>query len=152
MGGWGSDSWEISRRLFEASRPRLTELLLSRGRPHQSCHSGERQSSFPVSLVLFGIFLPIFPVVGGTAALLLNRTRLGYYQQLSQATEVARDPIGPAINFDPTRPAARKRVREGGSFLCCEQYCRPYLVGSRGRRGQPTGTTHVGRCVPPSTN
>jgi hypothetical protein len=152
MGGWGSDSWEIARRLFEAPRPRLTELLLSRGRPHQSCHSGERQSSFPVSLVLFGIFLPIFPVVGGTAALLLNRTRLGYYQQLSQATEVARDPIGPATSFDPTEPAVSKRVQQGGSFLCCEQYCRPYLVGSRGRGGQHIGTTHVGRCVPPSTN
>ena len=152
MGGWGSDSWEISRRLFEASRPRLTELLLSRGRPHRSCHSGERQSSFPVSLVLFGIFLPIFPVVGGTAALLLDRTRLGYHQQLSQATEVARDPIGPATSFDPTEPAVAKPVQQGGSFLCCEQYCRPYLVGSRGRGGQHTGTTHVGRCVPPSTN
>jgi hypothetical protein len=132
MGEWSSGSWKISRRLFETSRPRLTELLLSRGRPHQSCHSGERQSSFPVSLVLFGIFLPIFPVVGGTAALLLNRTRLGYYQQL-----------------EPTEPAVPKRVQQGGSFLCCEQYCRPYLVGSRGRGGQPTGTTQVGRCIPP---
>ena len=150
MGGWDSDSWVISRRLFEASRPRLTELLLSRGRPHQSCHSGERQSSFPVSLVLFGIFLPIVPVVGGTAALHLNRTRLGYYQQLSQTTEVAHDPIGTATGFDPAESAVPKRVREGGSFLCCEQYCRPYLLGSRG--AQQTGATHVGRCVPPSTN
>ena len=152
MGGWGSDSWEISRRLFEASRPRLTELLLSRGRPHQSCHSGERQSFFPVSLVLFGIFLPIFPVVVPTATLLLNRTRLGYYPQLSQTTKVARDPIGPATSFDPTEPAVPKRVQQGGSFLCCEQYCRPYLVGSCGRGDQHTGTTQVGRCVPPSTN
>lgn len=152
MGGWGSDSWEISRRLFEASRPRLIELLLSRGRPHQSCRSAERQSFFPVSLVLLGIFLPIVPVVGGTAALLLNPTRLGYYQPLSQTTDVARDPIGPATSFDPTEPAVPKRVQQGGSFLCCEQYCRPYLVGSRGRGGQHTGTTHVGRCVPPSTN
>src|SRR4029077_2688983 len=96
MGGWGSDSCEISRRLFEASRPRLTALLLSRGRPHQPCHSRERQSSFPVSLVLFGMFLRVFPVVGGTAALLLNRTQSGSYQQLSQAIDVARDPIGPA--------------------------------------------------------
>jgi len=38
LGGWGSDSWEISRRLFEASRPRLTELLLSRSRGGQ--HTG----------------------------------------------------------------------------------------------------------------
>jgi len=152
MGEWGSDGCEISRPVFEVSRPRRTELLLSRGRPHQSCHSGERQSSFPVSLVLFGIFLPTLPVVGATAALLLNRTRLGYYQQLSQATEAARDPIGPATSFDPTEPAVQKRVQRGGSFLCYEQYCRPYLVGSRGRGGQHTGTTHVGRCVPPSTN
>ena len=151
MGGWGSDGCEISRRLFE-SRPRLTELLLSRGRPHQSCQSRERQSSFPVSLVLFGIFLPIFPVVVGTATLLLNRTRLSYYPQLSQTTKVACDPIGPATSFDPTEPAVAKRVQQSGSFLCCEQYCRPYLVGSRGRGGQHIGTTHVGRCVPPSTN
>ena len=153
MGGWGSDSWEISRPLFEASRPRPTELLPSRGCPHQSCHSGERQSSFPVSSVLFGISPPIVLVVGGTVAFRLNRTRLGYYQRLRQTTEVARDLIGTATTFDPAEPAIPKPVQQGGSFLYREQYCWPYLVGSRGRGGgQHFGTTHVGRCVPPSPN
>ena len=152
MGGWGSDSRELSRRLFEASRPRLTESLSSRGRPHQSCHWGERQSSFPVSSVLFGIFLPVVPVVGSTAALLLNRTRLGYYQQLRQPTEVVRDPIGTATSFDPVESAVPKRGQQGGSLLYFERHCRPYLVGSRGRGVQRSGTTHVGRCLPPSTN
>ena len=143
MGGWGSDGWEISRRLFEASRPGLTGLLLIRGRPQQSCHSGERQCSFPVSSILFGIFLPIVPVVGGTAALLLNRARLGYYQQLRQTTEVVRDPIGTATSSDPVEPAVPKRGQQGGSLLYFERYCRPYLVGSD-RGGQCTVTTPVG--------
>jgi formylglycine-generating enzyme required for sulfatase activity len=36
----------------------------------------------------------------------------------------------------------------GGSFLCTEQYCSRYMVGTRGKGDVSTGTNHLGfRCV-----
>ena len=33
----------------------------------------------------------------------------------------------------PTEPGINKRVQRGGSFLCTDQYCSRYLVGTRGK-------------------
>jgi formylglycine-generating enzyme required for sulfatase activity len=42
----------------------------------------------------------------------------------------------------------KKRVQRGGSFLCTEQYCTRYLVGSRGRGEPSSASNHIGfRCV-----
>jgi formylglycine-generating enzyme required for sulfatase activity len=58
------------------------------------------------------------------------------------------DPRGPADSFDPAEPGARKRVQRGGSFLCSDQWCSRYLVGTVGRGEESTGSDHVGfRCV-----
>ncbi|PYP12968.1 MAG: formylglycine-generating enzyme family protein, partial [Gemmatimonadetes bacterium] len=46
-----------------------------------------------------------------------------------------------------------KRTQRGGSFLCTDQYCSRYTVGTRGKGEVSTGTNHLGfRCVlsPPS--
>jgi formylglycine-generating enzyme required for sulfatase activity len=41
-----------------------------------------------------------------------------------------------------------KRVMRGGSFLCTDQYCSRYMVGTRGKGEASTGTNHLGfRCV-----
>lgn len=70
-----------------------------------------------------------------------------YYQQLATAG-VARNPRGPEAPFDPDEPAARKRVQRGGSFLCSDQYCTRYVVGSRGKGEIGSASNHVGfRCV-----
>ena len=38
-------------------------------------------------------------------------------------------------------------MHRGGSFLCNDQYCSRYIVGTRGKGGN-TGTNHLGfRCV-----
>jgi formylglycine-generating enzyme len=73
--------------------------------------------------------------------------RADYYQQLS--TEgVARNPKGPDIPFDPAEPGEKKRVHRGGSFLCTDQYCTRYMIGTRGKGEASTGSNHVGfRCV-----
>jgi formylglycine-generating enzyme required for sulfatase activity len=71
-----------------------------------------------------------------------------YYATLAAAGGVARNPRGPETSFDPAEPGQRKRVQRGGSFLCTEQYCTRYLVGSRGKGEIGTGSNHVGfRCV-----
>jgi formylglycine-generating enzyme len=35
-------------------------------------------------------------------------------------------------------------VIRGGSFLCSDQYCTRYLVGSRGLGAQTTGSSNLG--------
>lgn len=70
------------------------------------------------------------------------------YQQRVLAGGVARNPIGPLTPYDPAEPHEKKRVHRGGSFLCTDQYCTRYMVGSRGKGEVSTGSNHVGfRCV-----
>jgi formylglycine-generating enzyme required for sulfatase activity len=67
----------------------------------------------------------------------------GYASDLPQ-----RNPHGPTSSHDPLEPGVPKRVQRGGSFLCCDNYCVRYKMGSRGK-GDPTSTgNHIGfRCV-----
>ncbi|HEX6791753.1 MAG TPA: SUMF1/EgtB/PvdO family nonheme iron enzyme, partial [Candidatus Krumholzibacteria bacterium] len=61
---------------------------------------------------------------------------------------VQRNPRGPEASYDPAEPAEKKRVHRGGSFLCTDQYCTRYMVGTRGRGEISTASNHVGfRCV-----
>jgi formylglycine-generating enzyme len=74
--------------------------------------------------------------------------RPDYYAQLSQEGGVARNPKGPDSPFDPAEPNDKKKVHRGGSFLCTDQYCSRYMVGTRGKGEVSTGTNHLGfRCV-----
>jgi sulfatase modifying factor 1 len=66
------------------------------------------------------------------------------------ADRVIFNPTGPtqADSFDPQEPGLPKRTQRGGSFLCTDQYCTRYMVGSRGKAAPDTGTNHGGfRCV-----
>jgi sulfatase modifying factor 1 len=77
--------------------------------------------------------------------------RPDYYQQLAAAGGVARNPYGPDTPYDPSEPNERKKVHRGGSFLCTDQYCSRYVVGTRGKGEVSTGTNHLGfRCVKPA--
>jgi sulfatase modifying factor 1 len=76
--------------------------------------------------------------------------RPDYYAQLAAGGGVNHDPKGPAASFDPSEPGEKKRVHRGGSFLCTDQYCSRYMVGTRGKGEVTTGTNHLGfRCVQP---
>ena len=67
---------------------------------------------------------------------------------LAAAGGVARNPQGPDTPFDPAEPTEKKRVHRGGSFLCTDQYCTRYMVGTRGKGEVSTASNHVGfRCV-----
>lgn len=70
------------------------------------------------------------------------------YAARARAGGVARNPRGPADSHDPDEPGVAKRVHRGGSYLCSDQYCARYLVGTRGKGAPDTGTSHLGfRCV-----
>jgi formylglycine-generating enzyme required for sulfatase activity len=58
------------------------------------------------------------------------------------------NPQGPAESWDPAEPGTRKRGQRGGSFLCTDQYCTRYMIGTRGKGEIDTPTIHTGfRCV-----
>ena len=56
----------------------------------------------------------------------------------SRATRRARRPLR------SRRAGVPKRVHRGGSFLCTDQYCSRYMVGTRGKGEVSTGTNHLG--------
>jgi formylglycine-generating enzyme required for sulfatase activity len=61
--------------------------------------------------------------------------------------DVAHNPKGPDSSYDPgdDRP---QHVQRGGSFLCTDQYCTRYMMGTRGKGDADTGNNNVGfRCV-----
>jgi formylglycine-generating enzyme required for sulfatase activity len=74
--------------------------------------------------------------------------RPDYYQTLATAGGVTRNPKGPESSLDPDEPNQPKNAQRGGSFLCTNQYCSRYILGTRGKGEVGTGTDHVGfRCV-----
>ncbi len=79
--------------------------------------------------------------------------RVDTYARLKLAGGVARNPQGPSSPYDPAEPTEKKRVHRGGSFLCTDQYCTRYMVGTRGKGEARTASDHVGfRCVKPPAN
>jgi formylglycine-generating enzyme required for sulfatase activity len=66
------------------------------------------------------------------------------YARLVASGGVARNPNGPSTPYDPSEPGEKKKVQRGGSFLCTEQYCSRYMVGTRGKGEISTGTNHLG--------
>ena len=60
---------------------------------------------------------------------------------------VVRNPQGPGSSYNPGDDQPQ-RVHRGGSFLCTDQYCTRYMLGTRGKGDVDTGSNHVGfRCV-----
>jgi formylglycine-generating enzyme len=74
--------------------------------------------------------------------------RPDYYARLAEAGGIARNPQGPEDSWDPDEPGQRKRAHRGGSFLCTDQYCSRYMVGTRGKGEVNSSTNHLGfRCA-----
>ena len=74
--------------------------------------------------------------------------RADYYSTLAAQGGIARNPQGPSSSLDPAEPDQPKRVQRGGSFLCTDEYCTRYMVGTRGKGEVRSASNHVGfRCV-----
>jgi formylglycine-generating enzyme required for sulfatase activity len=73
--------------------------------------------------------------------------RPDYYETLA-AQGVVKNPKGPEDSYDPAEPGSKKKIQRGGSFLCTDEYCTRYMVGTRGKGEWRSATNHAGfRCV-----
>lgn len=74
--------------------------------------------------------------------------RADYYNEQARSKEVPHNPQGPPSSYDPAEPDQPKRVHRGGSFLCNDQYCTRYMIGTRGKGEVSTSSNHCGfRCI-----
>jgi formylglycine-generating enzyme required for sulfatase activity len=146
-----------------AARGGLTGKLFPWGddfREGGKWHANTHQGHFPdhdsaadhyAGIARVGRFEPngygLFDVAGNVWEWTSDWYRPDYYGALA-AHGLARNPTGPASSRDPAEPGVAKRVQRGGSFLCTDQYCSRYMVGTRGKGDIGTGTNHLGfRCV-----
>jgi formylglycine-generating enzyme required for sulfatase activity len=150
--------WEFAARGGLAGQPFVWG---SEFRPHKMWMANTHQGRFPMEDTGEDGYAGIAPVAnypangfglfdmaGNVWQWTSDWYRPDYYQQLAAKGGVARNPTGPESSYDPSEPNQQKKAHRGGSFLCTDQYCSRYLVGTRGKGEVSTGTNHLGfRCV-----
>ena len=150
--------WEFAARGGLAGKPFVWG---DEFRPHGKWMANTHQGQFPVHDTAADGYAGLAPVAqfpangyglydmaGNVWQWTSDWYRPDYYQQLSAAGGVVRNPQGPDNSYDPAEPNQPKKVHRGGSYLCTDQYCSRYIVGTRGKGEPDTGTNHLGfRCV-----
>jgi formylglycine-generating enzyme required for sulfatase activity len=70
-----------------------------------------------------------------------------YFNTINE-NEIQDNPTGSLYSNDPQEMGVQKKVQKGGSFLCSDQYCSRYVLGTRGKGEWRSGSNHIGfRCV-----
>ena len=145
--------WEFAARGGTSGEPFVWG---SEFRPHGKWMGNTHQGHFPNSdtgedgftgIAAVAQFPPnqygLYDMAGNVWQWTSDWYRPEYYATLA-AAGVARNPRGPETSFDPSEPGEKKKVHRGGSYLCTDQYCSRYIVGTRGKGEPNTGTNHLG--------
>ncbi len=143
-----------------AARGGLTGQLYVWGndlRPNDKAMANTYQGKFPVKdsaadgfagLAPAASFAPngygLYDIAGNAWEWVSDWYRTDYYSELANAGELARNPAGPSSSFDPSEPGMKKRVQRGGSYLCSDQYCSRYMVGTRGKGEVNSASNQIG--------
>jgi formylglycine-generating enzyme required for sulfatase activity len=150
--------WEFAARGGAAGKPYIWGSDLT---PDGKWRANTFQGKFPLSdrgddgfmgIAPVGQFPPneygLLDLAGNVWEWCSDWYRPDYYAELAGAGQAARNPQGPTHSYDPLEPTERKRVHRGGSFLCTDEYCTRYMVGTRGKGEITTASNHLGfRCV-----
>ena len=100
------------------------------------------QGSFPANG--YGVF----DVAGNVWEWVSDRYRPDYYATVSSSQTPVENPREPDSSWNPSEPGEEMRGHRGGSFLCFDQYCTRFRVGTHGRGEMRTATNHLGfRCA-----
>lgn len=143
-----------------AARGGLMGMLYAWGnsfRLNDKAMANTYQGKFPVkdtgadgfaSLAPVASFAPngygLYDVAGNAWEWVSDWYTSNYYAELASSGGVTRNPQGPSAAFDPSEPDVKKRVQRGGSFLCTDEYCTRYMVGTRGKGELSTASNHLG--------
>ena len=154
--------WEFAARGGLSGKPYVWgDQFMPGGRWMSNTHQGH----FPVSdtaadghkgVTAVAAYAPngygLYDMAGNVWQWTSDWDRADYYRDLAASGAVSRNPQGPSSSLDPSEPGVTKRVMRGGSYLCTDQYCSRYMVGTRGKGAPDTGTNHLGfRCVRDTT-
>jgi formylglycine-generating enzyme required for sulfatase activity len=145
--------WEFAARGGTSGEPFVWG---SEFRPHGKWMGNTHQGHFPdsdtgedgfIGIAAIAQYPPnqygLYDMAGNVWQWTSDWYRPEYYGTLAGAG-VARNPRGPETSFDPSEPGEKKKVHRGGSYLCTDQYCSRYIVGTRGKGEPNTGTNHLG--------
>ncbi|SMC75368.1 formylglycine-generating enzyme family protein [Cellulophaga tyrosinoxydans] len=67
-----------------------------------------------------------------------------YYKELIATGNVAINPKGSSIAYNPNNPLIKEKIIKGGSFLCSDSYCASYRISARMGTSMDSSSEHVG--------
>ena len=69
---------------------------------------------------------------------------VNYYSNLALSNEIAVNPKGADVAYNPNNPFIQERVIKGGSFLCSASYCASYRISARMATDPESSLEHLG--------